>query len=165
MVSNMVDFSKIADGSRVWIYQSDRVFTDEEVRDIESRLVQFLGEWYSHGAKLNAFGLVVHNRFLILANDERTEMVSGCSIDSSVHFVKQIEGTFGVDMFNRMLFSYMENEVVKTAERDDFNTLYNDGKINDQTLVFNNLVDNKADLMAKWLVPLEESWHKRMVGV
>ena len=42
------------------------------------------------------------NRFLILAVDESQASASGCSIDSSVKFVKAMESELGTDFFNRM---------------------------------------------------------------
>ena len=95
--------------------------------------------------------------------DESLAGASGCSIDKSVHFIKQIEQHYGVDLFDRMTFTYKDGETVKSAPRMEFAELYKMGKINDATLVFDNLVKTKGDFTSNWVKPLGESWHKRMV--
>ncbi|MEZ4956316.1 MAG: hypothetical protein R2825_22350 [Saprospiraceae bacterium] len=55
-------------------------------------------------------------------------------------------------------------EEVKTATSEEFAMLYKMGEINDETLVFDNLVKTKGELEEKWLKPLNESWHKRFVN-
>lgn len=89
---------------------------------------------------------------------------SGCSIDASVAFVRQMGEELGVDWFDRWNFAYKQGDVVHTAHRDEFAALYRQGAIDDQTPVFDNLVQNKADWQSRWLLPLGASWHKNMVG-
>ena len=72
---------------------------------------------------------------------------------------------YKVDFFNRMIFSYLDeaNEKVITLSKDDFKAAYTDGTINDDTLVFDNLVKTKDQFLTEWLKPLKDSWHKRFV--
>ena len=95
--------------------------------------------------------------------DESLAGASGCSIDKSVHFIKQLEQHYSIDLFDRMTFTYKDGDQVKTAPRDEFAALYQAEKINDTTLVFDNLIKNKGEFEEQWLKPLGESWHKRMV--
>lgn len=106
---------------------------------------------------------MLHNRFILLMVDESQADASGCSIDSSVRFLKQLQAKYGVDLFDRMAFSYKDGEEVHTVSRDKFNELYASGAINDDTLVFDTLVNTKAGFDAGWLKPLSESWHARLV--
>mgnify|MGYP001155618576 FL=1 len=95
-------FKTLPEHSRVWIYLSDRLFTQEESEIILTEVDAFVSSWKAHQKSLNASGTLILNRFLILAVDENTEAASGCSIDSSVNFVKSIGLRFGVDFFNRL---------------------------------------------------------------
>src|SRR5436309_16037260 len=95
------------DYSRVWIYQSSRCFALSEALEIESLLNKFCSEWRSHGDKVNAYGNLFFGQFLVLMTDESTTAVSGCSTDSSVHFVKQIGQQFNVDFFNRSNLAFV----------------------------------------------------------
>lgn len=160
----MVAYNDLPDNARVWIYQSDKAFTEVQTATIHQQLQGFIQQWQSHGKPVRAWGGIKYNRFIVLAVDEGYEAPSGCSIDSSVAVIRQIEADFGVDMFNRMNFAYKTDAAtVASADRDDFSALYANNAINDQTIVFNNLVNTKADLETKWEVALGNSWHANMV--
>jgi hypothetical protein len=95
--------------------------------------------------------------------DESQAGASGCSIDSSVQFVRQLQQELGVDFFDRMLFAWQDGEQVQTAHRENFAALYRQGLIDGDTLVYDHLVKTKADFESAWLKPLSQSWHARMV--
>ena len=149
--------------SRVWVYQSNRAFASNEVEKINEQLSLFIDKWVSHNQALKAYGALYHNQFVVLMVDESQAGASGCSIDSSVHFIKSLGAHFQVDFFDRMNFAFLEDKDVKTAERETFSNLYKNQKINDNTLVFNNLVKDKSEFESSWIVPLKDSWHTRMV--
>ena len=78
-------------------------------------------------------------------------------------FIQHLEKQFNIDLFDRMTFTYEQEGEVKTASREELTNLYKAGTVDDQTLVFNNLVKNKAELEQVWKVPLGQSWHKRLL--
>lgn len=158
----MEEFFKHLPGSaRVWIYQSSRELSDDEVLRINNLLSDFLRQWTSHARKVIAEGIVLYNRFLILAADESAFAVSGCSIDASVNFIRQLERQFHTDFFNRLAIAYRENGAVKTADKPVFQQMIDQGLINHQTVVFNNLVSTVNDFKQHWEVPLARSWHAK----
>jgi len=159
----MTTYEVLPDTTRVWIYQAQTPFTENKIAEIRQHISNFTTSWVSHNNQLRAFGDIYHNQFIVLMVDESLAGASGCSIDKSVHFIKQIEQHYNVDLFDRMTFTYKDGEAVKSAPRMEFSQLYQSGKINDTTLVFDNLVKTKADFEANWVKPLGESWHKRMV--
>ena len=91
------------ESSRVWIYQSNRLLTMSEALHLEERLQGFIDSWKSHGTPVKGFGTLFFGQFLILMADETASGVSGCSTDSSVRFVKEIETLFGIHLFDRQL--------------------------------------------------------------
>lgn len=149
--------------ARLWVYQANRPFPAQAEPDVQERLRAFAQRWVSHNQQLRATGELLHGRFVLLLADERQAGASGCSIDSSVRFLKQLQAEYGLDLFDRMMFSYQDAEGVHTVPRDTFAERYQAGAINDQTLVFDTLVDSKAAFESGWLKPLGESWHKRFV--
>jgi len=159
----MQDINALADESKVWIYQSNRPFTSEELGRLKPILAQFADQWVSHNRQLKALGDIYHNQFIVLMVDESMAGASGCSIDSSVHFMKKIEDAFQVNLFDRMSFTFKEDDSIKIAPRAEFAQLYQSGKINDDTLVFDTLVKTKKDFVENLIKPLHQSWHKRMV--
>lgn len=154
----MIPINEMPDHSRVWVYQSDRKFSDDEVAKIEQRLTDFISNWASHGAPLKASGAVLYNRFLIILADENSVKASGCSIDKSVGFVKQLEKEFSCDFFNRLLVAYKSGEDIKTFHLAEKEELISQGKISGNTIIFNNLVQNKSDFLRNWQIKISDSW-------
>lgn len=145
--------------SKVWIYQSNRQFTLTEAEEIQEKLNAFTAQWAAHGHQLKAKAEIPYHFFIVLIVDQDMASATGCSIDSSVRVIKEIENTYGVDLFNRFNMAYKINDEVHVNSKEDFETLITIKKIGPQTIVFNNLVQNLAEYEQKWEVPLAESWH------
>ncbi len=78
----LVDFKSLPESSRVWIYQANRSFTDDELDQIRKEINVFIADWTAHGADLKASYEIRYKRFLILALDQSLNSASGCSIDA-----------------------------------------------------------------------------------
>ncbi len=159
----MTEYQYMSPTSRVWIYQSNIPFTKEEIPEINTQIRNFVTQWVSHNQALKSYGKLYHKRFIVLMVDESQAGASGCSIDKSVHFIKAMAVHHGVDFFDRMNFAYKLNNEIHSAHRDKFALLFQNGEINDETLVFNNLVKDKEEFEKGWIVQLKDSWHSRMV--
>lgn len=145
--------------SRVWVYQSDRKFTSTEETEILNKLAAFTNQWKAHGNELLAKAEIRYGFFIILTVDESQAGVTGCSIDSSVRLIKEIEQQYHVDLFNRFNIAYKVNGEVVVNSKEDFETLVNIKQVTPETIVFNNMVQNLAELDSKWEVPFQNSWH------
>ena len=159
----MTQYDLLPNETRVWIYQSNRSFSDTEVERLRPLIRRFTTDWVSHSQQLRAFGDIFYYQFIVLMVDETQAGASGCSIDKSVYFIKEIENALQVNLFDRLTFTYKKGSEIMTAHRDAFSKLFKEGEINDETLVFDNLVKTKKDFDEKWIIPLKKSWHKRMV--
>lgn len=148
--------------TRVWIYQSSRVFTATEATEIKQRLTQFVNAWTAHKLKVAGDGILLYNLFIVLMADETEVGVSGCSIDSTVHFIRSLEKDFNTDFFDRWNMAYLENGEVRTCNRPEFEQLVAQGIINDHTIVFNNMVHTKGEFETKWQLPYQFSWQKNL---
>ena len=87
--------------SKTWIYQSNRTFTLPELFQAEEILEAFTDNWKSHGAPVKGFATILYGQFIVIMADESQTGVGGCSTDSSVHIIKQIEVMNNVQMINR----------------------------------------------------------------
>ena len=152
-------------GSRVWVYQASRLFTLSEALDIEVMLKYFAEEWKSHGAKVKGAGYLFFGQFIILMADEQATGVSGCSTDSSVRLIKEIEQKFGVSLFDRTTLAFIVNEKIQLIPLTQFNYSIENGFITADTLYFNNLVQTKQELEENWIIPVKESWLARKIPV
>jgi hypothetical protein len=159
----MDSFQHFPAETRIWVYQSNKPFPTDIIPQLKDAVNRFAQNWVSHNRQLRAHGDILHDRFILLAVDETSADASGCSIDKSVHFLKQLEKEMDVDLFDRMTFAWKEGDEIKTAGNETFAELFRQGKISPETLVFDNLVKTKGELEEKWLKPLNQSWHKRFV--
>ncbi len=89
-------YQDLNDSARVWIYQADRPLKGTEIEEIRERGRLFVASWAAHGEKLDAAIEVLHDRFVVLCADEAQVKASGCSIDRSVGFVRELESDLGL---------------------------------------------------------------------
>ncbi len=159
----LVPFDKLPDSARLWIYQSNRPFTDDELPKLEAELAKFVEEWTVHGSDLSAAYTVKYKRFVVLGIDQSLAAASGCSIDASVRFIQHLQDEFGVDLLDKMNVTFRQGDYIAYKELKDFRKIVKARSVSPQTIVFNNLVNTKAEFDEYWEVPLEESWHKRFL--
>ena len=144
--------------SRVWIYQSNRIFSLSEALAIEDMLNDFTVKWLSHGSPVKGAGHLFFGQFIILMADEKATGVSGCSTDSSVRLIKDIEQRFGVNMFDRTTLAFVVKDRVQLLPLSQLQYAFDNRFIDSHTLYFNNLVQTKEELENNWLVPIKDSW-------
>lgn len=158
---NNSSISELPDHARVWIYQSSRVFTAHEVQQLNPILAEFAENWAAHGSAMVAAAEIILDRFIIFAIDERAQAASGCSIDTSINLLKDIEKAYGVNLYDRMATAFITPQ--HSIEMQPVQSLSQNTEVTADTLVFDNLVNTVADLKTHWLKPISESWHKRFV--
>jgi len=146
--------------SKVWIYQSDRIFTLGEALDIEEMLESFVAGWQSHGDPVKGFATLFFGQFLVLMADETATGVSGCSTDSSVRLIKQIEQKFKVNLFNRQLLAFVIKDKIQLLPLSQLSYAIENAFITGDTLYFNNTVLTKKELLENWIIPMQRSWLK-----
>lgn len=159
----LVDFNTLPEESRVWIYQANRSFTDDEVVELESKLDTFIANWTAHGSDLQSGYLIRYKRFIIIALNQNLNKATGCSIDASVHFIQQLEQDYNVDLMDKMNVSYKQGDFIAYKTLLDFKKMAKDKAVSKNTIVFNNLVHNIAEFKENWEVPASESWHSRFL--
>ena len=144
--------------SRVWIYQSSRLFLISEAIEIEDMLNSFVENWKSHGEKVKGYANLLFGQFIVLMADESETSVGGCSTDSSVHLIKKIETAFQVDLFNRHSLAFVINEKIQTIPLAQLKYAFDNDFIGADTLYFNNLAGTKEALIDNWMIPVKTSW-------
>ena len=145
-------------GSKVWIYQCSRLFKMNEALEIEDLLKEFTNQWQSHGTPVKGAGYLFFGQFIILMADERATGVSGCSTDSSVRLIKDIEQRFAVNMFERTTLAFAIKDKIQLLPLSQLQYAVDNGFINADTLYFNNLVQTKEELEKEWIIPVKDSW-------
>lgn len=160
----LVDFNTLPDDSRVWIYQANRSFTEEELSEIRVKLDAFIENWTAHGGDLEAGYDIVYKRFIVIGLNQNSNKATGCSIDASVHFIQQLEQEYKVDLMDKMNVSYKQGEFIAYKPLLEFKTMAKNRSISENTIVFNNLVNTIGEFKEFWEVPAKESWHSRFLN-
>jgi len=150
--------------SRVWVYQCDRSFTRNEALEIEEMLKEFTVQWKSHGTPVKGDAHLFFGQFIVLLADETATGVSGCSTDSSVRFIKDIDQRFSVNMFDRTTLAFVVKDKIELLPLSQLSHAAENGIIDPDTLYFNNLVQTKTELETQWIVPIKNSWLSRKIS-
>lgn len=147
-----------APDSRVWVYQSSRLFMMSEALQIEELINHFISSWNAHGTPVKGYGNLFFGQFIVLMADESATQVSGCSTDSSVRLIKQIEESYKVNMFDRQSLAFVIKDKVQLLPLAQLRYATENGFVEPSTPYFNNLVQTKQEFETKWMVPVQESW-------
>ena len=153
-----------APNSRVWIYQSDRIFFMQEALEMETMLQQFVTDWKSHGTPVKGYANLFFGRFIILMADENATGVSGCSTDSSVRLIKEIEKKYSVSLFDRQMLTFYIKDKVELLPLSQLDYALENRFINANTLYFDNTVLTKEALENKWITALDNTWLSQKIS-
>lgn len=164
-----LDYQYLLDGSfhpdsRVWIYQSNRLFTLHEALDIEEKLASFTNEWMSHGSPVKGAGYLFFGQFIVLVADETATGVSGCSTDSSVRFIKELEQVCQVNLFDRTTLAFVIKDKIQLLPMSQLNYAAANQFISGETLYFNNMVLTKEEMEKNWIIPVKNSWLAKKIS-
>lgn len=155
-------YHQLPSNAKVWIYQADRNFSTEEVASITMLIENFVQNWQSHQVDVPAYGALYYRRFVVLLANHDEVNISGCSIDSSVKFIKELESVYGVGFFDRMKICYkIQEQLVGSINFNQIEEKIQEGKLNENTIVFNNLVQTKDELEGKWEIALKDSFFSK----
>ncbi|HTQ29362.1 MAG TPA: hypothetical protein VMI35_14600 [Puia sp.] len=155
------DFSN---DSRVWIYQASRLLSLQEALRTEELLQEFTSQWKTHGTPVKGYGNLFFGQFIVLMADESATGVSGCSTDSSVRLIKQLEHEMKVSFFDRQLLAFYIREKIELIPLSQFDYAIRQQLLTPETLYFNNTVLTKKELETSWILPIRETWLARRLN-
>jgi hypothetical protein len=150
--------------SRVWIYQANRLFTLQEALRAEELLEEFTRQWHSHGVPVKGFGSLFFGQFIVLMADESAAGVSGCSTDSSVRVIRQLEQDCSLSLFDRQLLAFLIKGKIELLPLSQFGYAVQNRFVEPDTLYFNNMVQTKEELEYNWIIPVKDSWLASRLG-
>jgi len=159
----LVDFKKLPDNSKVWIYQSNRKFYPTEIEAVKTKIEVFLSSWRDADIDIIASYQFLYDRFIIFSVDETLDKLSIDAIDKSVSFILQLQSDYGIELLDKLNVCFKQGEFVQYKELKEFKKLLKSKSISEKTIVFNNLINTKEELENNWEIPLEDSWHNRFL--
>jgi hypothetical protein len=154
-------FESLEDSARIWIYQSSRKFTETEKSTISTTLEAFTHSWVAHGNPLKTSFAILYDQFIVLATDENFNEASGCSIDSSVRVIRQLDQQFSLGLFDRTKIGFLKGEQLEMIPLNELPNALTEGRWKQNSMVFNNVLSTKGQLTNGWIVPANQTWLKR----
>jgi len=158
-----VEFNSLPETARLWVYPSSRKFYANEIPEIEDKIKQFLKVWKEATSSFKASYQIQHNRFIVLAAEDVESEMTTQDIDTSVHFILQLQEDYKVTLLDKMNVCFKQGEYVQYKELKDFKKLLKNKALTGKSIVFDNLVQNKGEYEDYWEVPIEESWYNRFL--
>ena len=156
-----VSFNLLPPNAKVWIYQSDTNLSITDVELIEKEVVFFLNNWSSHNKEIESSYEIRYNRFLIIGLNENINSASGCSIDKSVNFIKNLQSILKVNFLNRLDVAYKIDNEINSISLLEFQNMIRENKLSKDSIVYNNMIDTKKLYLNNWETTIENSWHKK----
>ena len=157
----IVPFEKLSPESRIWIYQSDKKLTAEEKEIIEHKTSSFLQAWTAHGNSLEAAITIMYDQFIVIGVNEAVNEASGCSIDKSVNYMRELGARLNINLLERSKVAVRDKAIIKLIDFSDIKKAVSEGLISENTEVFNNAIASKKEIDTSWIKPASESWIKR----
>ncbi|MFQ5709759.1 MAG: hypothetical protein ACE5HO_20075 [bacterium] len=159
---SIVQFDQLPASARLWIFGCAKLLAEEQVQRVCASMDAFLQQWTAHNRQLATAWQLRYNQFIFVGVDEQLTGVSGCSIDSLVHHLRKLERELGLEIVNTSskIFYRDTNGAVQCVSRDVFRNLIEDHAVDEDTIVFNNVLQTVEELQEPgWEVPMKASWH------
>jgi hypothetical protein len=158
-----MEYLEYPDNAKVWIYQSSKYLDEDDISYLNVELDDFVSDWESHGSTLKATYEIVYGIFVVIVVDEEGDRMCGTAQDNSIKLMKKLGAELEVDFLDRMTQAYKKGEKVEIVKMNDFSTLLENKDIDENTIVYNNMITTKYDFDHNWEVPLKDSWHKQLM--
>ncbi len=150
--------------SPVWIYLASRPLSEMEANDINRATSQFVRQWVSHGNTVSGYGGLLFNRFLVLSANAAIVSPSGCSMDSSVKFVQEVDNRYSLDLFDRLKIGFIDREgEIDTLQLSALKSAMEEDTIDEDSPIFDNTINKLGPFREQWIKPLGESWVKNFI--
>lgn len=154
-----IDFKDLPSSARVWVYLANTRLNDAEKQTIGDFLKPNMHAWAAHGESLSGGFTFVEDTFLIISVDQQAHMPSGCSIDASTRWIKEIKDRFGIDFLSRAIVVNNKGSL-QMLPVFQIKKHIEDGLIKPESLVYDQQISVKADLEMGFLKPASEIFNR-----
>ncbi len=154
-------FENVNPNAKIWFYVANRDLTESEIAISEQAIANFTVQWTAHNQALKAGGGIMLNRILTLYVDETQANASGCSIDSSVRFIKNLGASLEVDFFYRTGVFYKKLDKWNLIDLNQLKEQIQNGNINSETPVLDLNYTVLGEFQKSGEAALNQTWLKR----
>jgi hypothetical protein len=158
-----IPFASMPETARAWVFGACQPVRGSDADIILGRTDAFIRDWHAHGIPVLGASDWRYDHFLIVAADEASSGVSGCSIDSLFRTLREVEGSICATLLDSSLISFRDAmDMIRVVSRPEFRALVKAGEIDDSTIVFDNTVGTVGAIQnGEWERHFAGSWHER----
>ncbi len=158
------DWKEMPETSLVWVYQAKEKLTKEQKNRILTEGKEFVSRWESHGTPIPGTVEVFEDLFVVITADDGGENLCGRAKSAQIQLVQALEKELNISLTDRMVTAYQKGETPNVISFDEFKQLAKNKEINQETIVYNNLVATKKEFEENWKTPAKNSWHARFLN-
>lgn len=155
-----IPFQEMPAQARIWVYQASRSLQAQELDQIKQTLAQSCQVWEAHGAPLQASFEIKYNQVIIVAVNEAMNAASGCSIDASTRWFKDLGDALLVDFFSRDV-AVVRNEQMELFPLGQMKAAVEAGNLTRDDQIITPLLQTVQQYRDSWLSTAADSYLKR----
>ncbi|MDB4297702.1 ABC transporter ATPase [Flavobacteriaceae bacterium] len=156
----LIDFTELDNQAKVFLYPSSKKFFPELLDKISTQTTDFLNQWSTEHDITVGFE-IKYQRFLIVAvNNDKP--ISTEIIDALVGFIFKLQLEYDLELMDKLNVCFKQGEYVQYKDVKEFKKLIKSRSVNENTIVFNNLINTKEELEDNWELPAIDTWYDRM---
>lgn len=156
----LVEFDQLEANAKLFLYPSDKKFHPELFTAVENKLEVFVKEW-SNNNDIEAGFSIKYQRFIIIAVNN-TKPITTSIIDELVTFIFKLQLEHELELLDKLNVCFKQGEYVQYKDVKAFKQLIKNKSVNQNTIVFDNLINTKEELESDWELPAEDTWYARM---
>ncbi len=155
-----IAFGQLSDHARVWVYQANRSLNLTELAQVTIYLETALEDWAAHGNSLLGSFEIQFSQVIIIAVDEQLNQASGCSIDTSSRWFKELGAQLNIDFFDRSCGLVLGNSL-QLFPISQIKSAIQSGLITPESYIIPLQTPSLAQYRSKWLTVAKHSWLAR----
>ena len=159
----IIDFNKIPDQAKVWIFPSSRKFYPQEIEGLQQHIAAFLNSWKFQNTTVNCAYQLQYDRFIIIGVDTTEISLSLKAHEDLTTFVQGLEKRYAIVLLDRMNVCYKQGDFVQYKDLKDFKKLIKSKGVSKKTTVYNTMINLKEELDYNWEINIMDSWLGRYV--
>ncbi len=160
-----IDFNQLKPESRIWVYTSSYLLSDQTIIKISEKLLIFCNAWQSHQMDMKASFLIAENRFIIIAADESYNDISGCGIDKSIHAIQELEQELSLKLTDKSVVVFEKEGLQLAYPFNKIREAVSLGDLNSEILFYNTLVSTISEYKTDFKIKASEGWVKKYFNI
>lgn len=158
----ILDYEKINDSAKVYIYPSSRKFYTNEIEGLKNKIQAFLVLWSSDNLE-NISYKFLYNRFIVFFIENKEAPIKSSALDAIASFILSLETDYNVSLLDRMNVCFKQGKYIQYKELKDFKDLLKNKALTERSIVFDNLITTKAEFKSNWETTITNSWYNRFL--